>query len=181
MKRKDSLFPHKIFGSVLVAFLVIALAGFFADIVYDKRSGVKETAAMPGDAPQSAASTQGAKSAAKTASATLIEPLLAGASIEKGKKIFARKCASCHRVSADGKNSLGPNLLGAFGQDIGSVAGYSYSKAMRVFPGVWNAQNLSEFLRKPRAFVKGTKMSFGGLKKDAQRADMIVYLRSLEK
>jgi cytochrome c len=63
------------------------------------------------------------------------------------------------------------------GRKAGAVEGYKYSKAMKAADIVWDEANLDEYLKKPKAFLKGTKMSFGGLKKDAQRADVIAYLK----
>ncbi len=92
-----------------------------------------------------------------------------------GKKVF-KKCKTCHTFDP-GKKKIGPHLKGVVGRKAGSVEGYKYSKAMKAVDIVWDEANLDQFLTKPKAFVKGTKMSFGGLKKEAQRADLIAYLK----
>ena len=91
-----------------------------------------------------------------------------------GEKVF-KKCKTCHTFDP-GKRKLGPHLKGVVGRKAGSVEGFKYSKAMAGSDITWDEASLDEFLKKPKAFLKGTKMSFGGLKKDDQRADLIAYL-----
>lgn len=93
----------------------------------------------------------------------------------KGKKVF-KKCIACHSLEA-GKRKIGPDLAGLMGRKAGSVKGYKYSKAMKKSGITWDEKSLDQFLTKPRKFVKGTKMSFPGLKKQAQRDDLIRYLK----
>jgi len=82
---------------------------------------------------------------------------------KKGKKVF-RKCKACH-VADSAKNKVGPTLQGVIGRKISAVDGFSYSKAFQESDITWTAENLAKFLTKPREFIKGTKMSFGGLRK----------------
>jgi cytochrome c len=93
-----------------------------------------------------------------------------------GEKVF-KKCKACHTFDP-GKKKIGPHLKGVVGRKAGSVEGYKYSKAMAAADITWDEANLDEFLTKPKAFVKKTKMSFGGLKKEVQRADLIAYLKA---
>lgn len=94
---------------------------------------------------------------------------------ELGAKVF-RKCKACHVVDSD-KNKVGPNLQGLFGRTAGTVEGYKYSKAMADSSIVWDDATLAEFLKKPKAFIKGTKMTFAGVKKDGDLANLITYLK----
>ncbi len=97
----------------------------------------------------------------------------------KGKKVF-KKCKSCHTAIKGGKNRVGPNLFGIAGKKAGSADGYKYSKAMEASGITWDDASLDKFLKKPKDFVKKTKMGFSGLKKDDQREDVIAYLKSLK-
>lgn len=100
---------------------------------------------------------------------------MAEADIAKGEKVF-KKCVACHTLD-EGKNKVGPSLYGVFGRTAGTLEGYKYSKAMMKSDIVWDDQNMDEYLKKPRKFLKGTKMAFAGLKKDGQRADLIAFLK----
>ncbi len=100
--------------------------------------------------------------------------------IKKGSKVF-KKCKACHVVD-EAKNKAGPHLLNIVGRKAGAAEGYSYSKAMeaKVAEGlVWDEANLAAFLEKPRKFLKGTKMAFGGLRKEKDRNAIIAYFKSL--
>ncbi|MEM7399421.1 MAG: cytochrome c family protein [Pseudomonadota bacterium] len=108
-------------------------------------------------------------------------PALADGDVKKGAKVFKR-CKACHKIEA-GKNGVGPHLFGIVGRGVASVDGYTYSKALIAYGSggaVWDSARLGAYLRKPKAEVKGTKMAFAGLKKDAQRADLIAYLDTLK-
>mgnify|MGYP000053005320 FL=1 len=90
-----------------------------------------------------------------------------------GKKVF-NKCKACHSI---GKNKIGPDLAGLFGRPAASVEGYKYSPAMTASGLTWTEENLALFLKKPRAFVPGTKMGFSGLKKETQIEDLLTFLK----
>ncbi|MEC8310157.1 MAG: cytochrome c family protein [Pseudomonadota bacterium] len=102
-------------------------------------------------------------------------PALAG-DIEAGAKVF-KKCKACHVVDKE-KNRTGPHLVNLFGRTAGSLEGYKYSKAMKASGIVWDEETLAGYLRAPKKYVKGTKMAFVGLKKDADIENIIAYLKS---
>lgn len=101
---------------------------------------------------------------------------LAEGDAAKGEKVF-KKCKVCHSFDP-GKKKIGPHLKGVVGRKAGTVEGYKYSKAMAASDVIWDEANLDKYLTKPKAFMKGTKMSFAGLKKEDQRADLIAYLKA---
>lgn len=107
----------------------------------------------------------------------LSSPAAAAGDIAKGKKVF-NKCKACHVADTE-KNRIGPHLVGMFGRKAGSVEKFKYSKAMKNSGIVWTEETLDAYLKKPRSFIKGTKMAFAGLKKDQDRADLIAYLKSV--
>ena len=101
--------------------------------------------------------------------------------VAKGEKVF-KKCKSCHKVGAGAKNASGPHLNAIVGRVAAGVDGFKYSKALKKAADdglVWNAETLDQFVLKPKKMIKGTKMSFAGLKKEKDRLALIEYLRSL--
>ena len=99
-----------------------------------------------------------------------------------GEKVF-KKCRACHKVGDDAKNGVGPELNGIVGNEIASVENFKYSKAFMAKKDeglVWTEEVLDAYLTKPKKYIKGTKMTFSGLRKEAQRADVIAYLLTFE-
>ena len=99
-----------------------------------------------------------------------------------GEKVF-RKCKACHQIGDGAKNKIGPILNGIVGNEIASVEGFKYSKAFLAKKDeglVWTEEVLDAYLTKPRKYIKGTKMSFAGLKKEGDRANVIAYLMTFE-
>jgi cytochrome c2 len=98
---------------------------------------------------------------------------------KKGKRVF-NKCKACHTL-AEGKNRIGPSLHGIIGRKSGTAPKFHYSSAMKKANIVWNEKTLDQFLKKPRKFVHGTKMSFPGLRKEDDRENVIAYLKEASK
>lgn len=101
--------------------------------------------------------------------------LLAAADPAKGEKVFA-KCAACHSINKGGSNGVGPNLWGTFGKPHGHVAGFAYSDALKGVAGNWDFEGMNAWLKSPRNYANGTKMTFAGLSKPEDRANILVYL-----
>lgn len=104
--------------------------------------------------------------------------MLASADVAAGQKL-SKKCAACHVFDAGGKNKVGPSLWSIVNANKGAHASFAYSSALTDFGGAWDYASLNAFLYKPKTYIKGTKMTFIGLKKPRDRANMIAYLRSL--
>lgn len=93
----------------------------------------------------------------------------------KGAEIF-KKCTSCHTINSGGANGIGPNLFGVMGKKHGHLPGFAYSPGMLAKPGVWDWAAMDEWLKAPKKYVEGTKMSFAGLSNPEDRASVIRYI-----
>ena len=97
--------------------------------------------------------------------------------VAAGEKVF-KKCKACHVVNKE-QNRTGPHLVNLFGRTAGSLEGYKkYSKAMKSSGIVWDEETLDAYLKAPKKYVKGTRMAFVGLKRDADRANVISYMKT---
>ncbi|QUS56721.1 c-type cytochrome [Pseudovibrio brasiliensis] len=149
------------------------------DVTPEETKAAEEAAAAP-KAPKaeevaSAEPTPAAEPAPSPEPVALDEAL-----IKKGAKVF-KKCKACHQVGEKAKNKVGPILNDIIGQQAAVVSGFKYSKALKQLNGdglVWSDENLDAFLTKPKKFVKGTKMTFAGLKKEKDRVALIEFLKS---
>ena len=100
--------------------------------------------------------------------------------VAAGEKVF-KKCKACHVVNKE-QNRTGPHLVNLFGRSAGSLEGYKkYSKAMKSSGIVWDEETLDAYLKAPKKYVKGTRMAFVGLKRDADRANVISYMKTFSK
>jgi len=104
-----------------------------------------------------------------------IAAIMALGDVVSGKKIF-KKCAACHSINKGGKNKIGPALYNVVGRTVGGVDNYKYSKALASYGKEWTFEELNGFLTKPSSYLKGTKMSYAGLRKEKDRASIIKYL-----
>jgi cytochrome c len=104
-----------------------------------------------------------------------IAAIMALGDVASGEKIF-KKCAACHSINKGGKNKIGPALYNVVGRAVGGVADYKYSKALASYSKEWTFEELNGFLQKPASYLKGTKMSYAGLRKEKDRASVIKYL-----
>lgn len=104
------------------------------------------------------------------------------ADIKKGKKVF-NKCKACHTLVAN-KHRIGPSLAGVFGRKAGTATKYKFSKGMKKAGGgglIWTEETMAAYLVKPRAYVKGTKMTFAGLKKPKDVENLMAFLKEAAK
>ena len=101
----------------------------------------------------------------------------AAGDVAKGAETF-KKCASCHSITPGGANGIGPNLHGVMGKKHGHIAGFAYSAGLLAKPGNWDFEGMDAWLKSPKKYVEGTKMSFAGLSKPEDRADVIAYINA---
>lgn len=103
---------------------------------------------------------------------------LAAADLTRGERVFVSQCATCHTIAADGANGTGPNLYNTVGADKAHIPGFNYSGALANADGVWTYENLDAWLNNPASYLRGTSMSFAGVRRDPDRAAVIAYLAS---
>ena len=172
----DSFEINKIIAAVLLTALIVIGIGKFADVLFhiDKP---KESAYKIEGLEVAAADSSVDNAAAKVVEAVDIKALLAMGDLAHGEKVF-KKCTACHQIAAGGKNMIGPNLWGVIGRTSGSISNYKYSKAMIAHAKEWSFEEMNSYLIKPQAHIKGTKMAFAGLRKEKDRASVILYMNS---
>lgn len=171
----DSIEGTKAATAVLVAGIAFFLSGTIgANVVHvnkPEKPAIEIKVAAEAAAPAAAAEEKLAP----------IGPLLASADAAAGEGTFKKLCTSCHTATEGGKAGVGPNLYGVVGGPHGHMEGFSYSAGMKAKTGNWTYDDLNAWLKKPSAFVPGTRMAFAGISNDKTRADVIMYLRSLAK
>ena len=171
----DSFELNKIIAAVLLTALIVIGIGKFTDILFHVEKP-----------KESAYKIEGLETVNKNASASTepkvvevvdIKLLLAMGDLQHGEKVF-KKCSACHQIASGGKNMIGPNLWSVIGRTAGSVSDYKYSKAMVAYGKEWTYEEMNSYLIKPQAYVKGTKMAFAGLRKEKDRASVILFMNS---
>ena len=171
-----SLEGNKLVAAILTAGIVGMGSAVFAGILYrphhlEEPVYMVEAAAPAGAGRQRRRRPRPSRSRSAT--------LLASASADNGAKT-AKKCAACHDLDSSGANKVGPGLWNVVNRPIASHEGFSYSEALASKKGqTWDYDHLNHFLTSPKTYAPGTKMSFAGISKDSERADVIAYLRTL--
>ena len=168
----DSFEINKIVAAVLVVALLLIGIGKLSDIIFyvekPKNPGYKVEVAQ--------VSTGNTELSTETTEEKVdIASLMAMGNVESGEKVF-KKCAACHSIVKDGKNAIGPALYNVVSRKVGSVSDYKYSKALSEYGKEWTFEELNGYLIKPAKWIKGTKMAFAGLRKEKDRASVILYL-----
>ncbi len=190
MKNKEI---NKFIGAGLVALLVATAIGHFADLLtaYDKpmdavaavvprTADEEKPAAVEAEvaAAEPVAAEEKPAQEVEVAAAEPFTVLLAAADADAGARRAKARCGACHTFDDGGANRVGPNLWNIVGRDKGSIDGFRYSDALRELDGHWSFDDLAAFLEEPKAFLKGTKMSFSGIDDAEDRAAIIAFLRT---
>ena len=164
----DSLEVNKIIAAILMVFLIVIGIGKISDFIFEVKNpniqGYKVEIIEKSTTNQ-----------VSTENQVDITALLALGDVNHGAKVF-RKCAACHSINQGGKNKIGPKLYNVVGRGAGSISDYKYSKALASYAKEWSFEELNGFLIKPAKWIKGNKMGFAGLKKEEDRASVILYL-----
>ncbi|MEX0318224.1 MULTISPECIES: cytochrome c family protein [unclassified Ruegeria] len=166
----DTMTVTKAAAGLFGAFLALLLAKWAAEALYHVDSHGEASYIIE---------TEGSADEISEAEEVSFDEMMMAADVEKGARVF-KKCAACHKLE-DGANGTGPYLYGVVGRPVASAAGFgAYSGALQDKGGDWTPEALDAFLAKPSADVPGTSMSFAGLKKAADRVNVIAYLDSLD-
>ena len=162
---------NKIIASIILTAILILGINKITDIIFYVEKPEKSAYQV---ASVSTDSTEITSASSGTGSGDIMA-LLVSASVTDGEKVF-KKCAACHSIVQGGANKIGPALWGVLGRKAGSISDYKYSKSMVTFGKSWSVEEVNGFLKKPKDWVNGTKMSFAGLKNAKDRAAVILYM-----
>jgi len=167
----DGFELNKIIAAILATVVVVFGINKVTDIMFTPDKPQQSAYKVEKIEPTLASASSAGKAAVG------INELLAMGTVEHGEKVFKR-CSACHMIAAGGKNMIGPNLWSILGKKTGVASGYKYSKALAAYGKEWSFEEMNGFLIKPSAHIKGTKMAFAGLKKEKDRASVILYMNS---
>ena len=165
---------NKIIASIILAIILVLGINKITDILFYVKKPEKSAYQVTNVSTTTATETISADLSDKSGE---IMTLIASASVSDGEKIF-KKCAACHSIAKGGGNKIGPALWGVLGRQAASISDYKYSKAMAAHGKTWSFEEMNKFLFKPKDWIKGTKMSFAGLKKETERAAVILYMNN---
>ena len=168
----DSFELNKIVAAILIVALLLIGIGKLSDIIF-----YVEKPKTPGYAIEVEQTVvDGTQSVIETNEEKIdISALMAKGDLATGEKVF-KKCAACHSIVKGGKNNIGPALYNVVNRNVGNVSDYKYSKALSEYGKKWTFEELNGYLIKPAKWIKGTKMAFAGLRKEKDRASVILYL-----
>tara|TARA_B100000029_G_scaffold489864_1_gene548086 strand:+ start:4537 stop:5067 length:531 start_codon:yes stop_codon:yes gene_type:complete len=164
---------NKIIVSVVFAIILVVGINKIADTIFYVEKPEKSAYQVEGAA--SVANTTSSEASNDISESVSIMKLFASTSASEGEKVF-KKCTACHSIAQGGANKIGPALWGVLGRKAGAVSDYKYSKAMAAYGKQWSFEEMDGFLTKPKEWIKGTKMSFAGLKNSKERAAVILYM-----
>ena len=169
----DSFEINKIIASILLVALLIIGISKISNIIFkvDKLDSSAYKVELPDDGDKQISDEKTMKADDKVD----ISALMALGDIAHGEKVF-KKCSACHSIEAGGGNKIGPALYNVVGRKIAAVQDYKYSKALVEYKKNWSFEELNGFLIKPQKWIKGTKMAYAGLRKEKDRASVILYL-----
>ena len=168
----DSFELNKIIAAILMVALLVIGIGKLSNVIFHV-----EKPEIPGYSVEVEQATvvSSQSSSEKIEDKIDIAALIAMGDVVSGEKVF-KKCAACHSIVKGGKNNIGPALYNVVGREVGAVDDYKYSKALAAYEKAWTFEELNGYLLKPAKWIKGTKMAFAGLRKEKDRASVILYL-----
>ena len=168
----DSFELNKVIAAILMVALLIIGIGKISNVIFHVEK--PKTPGYSVDLEQ--ASTMDTVASSETTEEKVdIAVLISLGDLATGEKVF-KKCSACHSIVKGGKNNIGPALYNVVGRKVGAVSDYKYSKALAAYGNAWTFEELNGYLIKPAKWIKGTKMAFAGLRKEKDRASVILYL-----
>ena len=168
----DSFELNKIIAAVLMVALLVIGIGKLSDVIFHVEK--PKTPGYAVDVDQ-AVVTSSQSSSETTEEKIDMSALMAMGDLSTGEKVF-KKCSACHSIARGGKNNIGPALYNVVGRKVGALTDYKYSKALSGYGKDWSFEELNGYLIRPAKWIKGTKMAFAGLRKEKDRASVILYL-----
>ena len=168
----DSFELNKIIGAILLVALLVIGIGKVSNLVFKINKPEKSNYKVELDVES--AETKGDEEPVQREIVD-IAALLSTGDLAHGEKVF-KKCSACHSIKSGGGNKIGPALYNVVGRKIGVLDDYKYSKALAEYEKNWSFEELNGFLLKPKDWIKGTKMAYAGLRKEKDRASVILYL-----
>ncbi|MEO8242193.1 MAG: cytochrome c family protein [bacterium] len=169
----DTMTITKTVGGVCGALLLFLFGNWAAEAIY----GFGEGGHAEGEKQAYSIAVAEAATTDTAAAEPAFAEVFAAADAAAGEKTFG-KCKACHKI--DGTNATGPHLNGVVGRPRGSVDGFSYSDGMKSVNTPWTEEEIYDFIKKPKDYVPGTKMSFAGLPEPKDRANVVAYLATLK-
>tara|TARA_B100000073_G_scaffold204399_1_gene169527 strand:- start:114 stop:656 length:543 start_codon:yes stop_codon:yes gene_type:complete len=168
----DSFEINKIVAAVLMVALLVIGIGKLSDVIFHV-----EKPKTPGYAVEVVQVTSSSEQSNSEINEEKIDiaVLMSMGDLATGEKVF-KKCAACHSIVKDGKNNIGPALYNVVGRKVGAIDNYKYSSALSEYGKEWTFEELNGYLIRPAKWIKGTKMAFAGLRKEKDRASVILYL-----
>ena len=168
----DSFELNKIIGAILLVALLVIGIGKVSNLVFKINKPEKSNYKVELDVE-----TAKTKVDEEPVQREIVDiaALLSTGDLAHGEKVF-KKCSACHSIKSGGGNKIGPALYNVVGRKVGVLDDYKYSKALAEYEKNWSFEELNGFLLKPKDWIKGTKMAYAGLRKEKDRASVILYL-----
>ncbi len=170
--KMDSFEINKILAAILMVALLVIGIGKLSDVIFYVEKPEKPGYVVEVEQAVAAVSETSSENSENRVD---IVALMALGDLATGEKVF-KKCSACHSIAKGGKNNIGPALYNVVGRQVGAIEDYKYSKALSAYGKEWTFEELNGYLIRPAKWIKGTKMAFAGLRKEKDRASVIMYL-----
>ena len=168
---------NKTLCAILSAVLVLLLSSFIGDLLYHPDAKNKNISyEIEAESSEKSMQINNEASKEKLISKEEIERLIVNANLESGEKFVTKNCSACHSFTLPIKNKIGPSLATILDRKFGSIEGYKYSKFFTATNKKWSYENLYFFLKDPKTWAAGTKMSYRGIAKQDDLINVLKYL-----